>query len=180
MTNIYRAASSILIGLGLSVNALASVCTDGELSKRNLLVECKANDLVDTRNGSLYSEVKFCISREWRDGGPFGGEKIPWYFTHIEVIDDAGGVQSYTFDNPDGRHNFRSLLDYTELFHDGGDFALLSNRTVYPAPMKPGKIHTHNVEFNFGSGRLFVNYDRSERVNFGKVTEIIEIQGTCR
>jgi hypothetical protein len=172
--------SLALSGLGLSFSALGSVCQDGELSKRQLLVDCTAKDLTDSRNGIVYPELKFCVSREWREGGPFGGEKVPWFYTHIEAVDANGAVQTYTFDNPDGRHNFRSMIDFTELYHDDYYFSLLSNRTVYPGRLKAGKIHIHQVEFDFGSGELSVSYDRSERVLFGKVTDILHVQGICR
>lgn len=159
---------------------MASVCTSGENQERKLLAQCKAFELDDERSGETYNEMDFCVSREWRDGGPFGGEKIPWYFIQVSLKDGLGNIQTHTFDSPDGRNNFRSMLDWTDLSHLDDQLSLTSHRTVYERPMGPGKLHLHELAYDFSAGNFSFVYDRKERVNFGSWTEVLSVNGVCR
>lgn len=180
MTQMKLAIKLAIIALTSSELASASVCNTGENEHRKLLAKCQANNLTDERSGNKFSQFDFCISREWRDGGPFGGDKIPWYFININVKDSSGNTQTFTFDSPDGRNNFRSLLDWTDLTHEDDQIDFTSHRTVYERRMGPGKIHYHEMQFDFSTGDFSLLYDRRERVNFGPWTEVLAISGSCR
>ena len=180
MSLVNRISFVSFLALTATQSAMASVCTSGENQERKLLAQCKAFELDDERSGETYNEMDFCVSREWRDGGPFGGEKIPWYFIQVSLKDGLGNIQTHTFDSPDGRNNFRSMLDWTDLSHLDDQLSLTSHRTVYERPMGPGKLHLHELAYDFSAGNFSFVYDRKERVNFGSWTEVLSVNGVCR
>lgn len=176
----YKLILSVIMTL-ISFPSIAdtSLCASSTSSTHRVLKTCRADKIeIDTQN-QRWQKVDFCLSREERSGGPFGGETIPWYFTNIRLTSAQGEELIIKLENPDGRHNFRSPIDYSVLDLTEGLFLLDSHRTKYPNDNRRGYIDQHLVLFNFSTNRLELTQNQRNPVQFGKWKELFSLAAEC-
>jgi hypothetical protein len=165
--------------MAFSTLAVASPCTEGTNSAHTLVKKCSIQNASDTVSGAPLKNVDVCISVIEKSGGPFGGDLIPWFFTHFVVTKESGEKVTYEFNNPDGRHNFRSLQDYTALDFFENEFYLESHRVVYPSGSRKGNIELHTIDFNMNSNSLTFEYTKKNGVLFGAWQKQMAFAGSC-
>lgn len=170
--------SSSLLLPGLSY---ASPCTEGNNSNRTLLKNCRIQSTNDSQSGDELKDIRVCVSSIEKSGGYFGGDLITWYFTHFEITKASSGEKiEYTFDNPDGRHNFRSPLDYSVVDVNGSQFFLESHRTNYPQDSKKGYIDLHFINYDTQTGNLTFKHDKRDGILKGRWNSILEFEAVCQ
>ncbi|MEN9811099.1 MAG: hypothetical protein RLZZ488_2666 [Pseudomonadota bacterium] len=172
---------SVLVSLctGASVSAFASPCTEGNQSRHRLLKRCTIRETPDLVSGAMIQRVDVCLSKIEKSGGPFGGDMIPWFFSHFEITPVAGEKQTFTFDSPDGRHNFRSVIDYSVIDFTDGFFYMESHRTKYPDNSRKGYVDLHTVTFDQNTKVLRFDYSKRNGVMFGRWEDKISFEAVC-
>lgn len=166
--------------LFMSSVALASPCTDGNQGHHRLLKSCKIARTTDLVLGGELRDINVCMSMIEKSGGPWGGDMIPWYFSNFSYTNAEGKRVEHEFFSPNGRHNFRSLIDYTVIELDESMFYMESHRTKYPANEKRGNIELHEVSFDLNSGNLRFDYSKRNGVMFGRWVEQVAFEAVCQ
>lgn len=176
-----RMVLSAFLGL-VSIPAMAdsTLCATSSNSTLRVLKSCSSNQVITGTQPSVWSKAELCLSREERSGGPFGGETIPWFYTNIRLTSVEGKELLIQLENPDGHHNFRSPIDYSDLDLTDGLFLLESHRTKYPNGNRRGHVDQHIVNFNFTTDKLEVWHNQRSPIQFGKWREELSFAADCR
>lgn len=169
-----------VISISLPAIAFASPCTSGDQSKNSLLKSCKIPHTTDLVSGTEIRDIEVCLSMVEKSGGPFGGDLIPWYFSNFSFIDSSGQKVEYTFNSPNGRHNFRSPIDYSVVELDESSFYMESHRTKYPQNSRSGNIELHEVSFDLNSGKIRFDYSKRLGVMFGRWVDQVAFEAVCQ
>lgn len=160
--------------------AFSSPCTSGDQSQHQLLKTCTIKQAHDSVSGATLSDIQVCVSQIEKSGGPFGGDTIPWFYSHFSFVDGSGKKVEYVFNSPNGRHNFRSLLDYSVVEMDETEFYMESHRTKYPEGSRSGMIDLHTVTYDLSSSKLTFDYTQRAGVLFGRWTNQVSFEGVCQ
>lgn len=160
--------------------SMASPCTEGEQNQHQLLKACKIKNATDAVSGNKLPNVEVCLSRIEKSGGPFGGDTIPWYYSHFKIENESGEVLQYVFNSPNGRHNFRSLIDYSVVELIDSQFYMESHRTKYPDNSRKGTIDLHVVSFDTNTQILNFDYSKRLGVMFGRWEDKLSFEAHCQ
>lgn len=158
----------------------ASPCTEGNQSQNRLLKSCKISRIKDLVSGGELRDINVCVSVIEKSGGPWGGDLIPWYFSSYSYTDAEGEKVTQEFFSPNGRHNFRSLIDYTVVELDGSAFYMESHRTKYPANERRGSVERHEIDFDLRNGNLKYDYTKRNGVMVGRWTDQVAFEAVCQ
>lgn len=159
---------------------LASPCTTGDQSPNTLLKSCRITQTTDLVSGAELHNIDICLSMVEKSGGPFGGDMIPWYFSSFSYTDASGKKVEHTFNSPNGRHNFRSLIDYSVVELYDSMFYMESHRTKYPEGSRSGTIDLHEVTFDLNSGKISLDHSKRMGVMFGRWVDQVAFEAVCQ
>lgn len=161
-------------------NAFAAPCSEGANQNRRLIKSCTIDSAVNEVSGEKLSNISICLSSLQKEGGRFGGDRITWFLSTFEMTRESGETQSFEFDTPDGRHNFRSPIDYAVTEFSSNFFYMESHRTKYPEGSRKGTIDLHKVDFDTVSGSL--NFEHSHRTGtiLGRWSDKIRFSAICQ
>lgn len=159
--------------------ASASPCTQGARSQNKLLKSCTIRGAQDLVSGTKLRNVSVCVSVIEKSGGPFGGDMIPWFYSNFEITPETGEKVKFEFDSPDGRHNFRSLIDYSVIDFTDGQYSMESHRTQYPEGSRKGYVDLHTVLFDVNTKMLRFDYSKRNGIMFGRWEDQIAFEGAC-
>jgi hypothetical protein len=169
-----------LLSIALPSTAFASPCTSGDQSQHRLLKSCKIGQTTDLVTGGELRDISVCLSVIEKSGGPFGGDLIPWYFSNFSYTSAEGKKVEHTFFSPNGRHNFRSMIDYSVVELDDSVFYMESHRTKYPENSRSGIIDLHEVTYDLASGKLTFDYTKRMGVMFGRWVDQVGFEAVCK
>ncbi|MBM3382696.1 MAG: hypothetical protein FJY29_09685 [Betaproteobacteria bacterium] len=169
-----------ILSVFLPATVFASPCTSGEQSKNSLIKSCKITSTTDFVTGAELRDIEICLSVVKKSGGAFGGDLIPWYFSNFSYTNAAGMKVHYTFNSPNGRHNFRSPMDYSVVEFNGSQLFMESHRTQYPENSRKGQIALHEVEFDINSGKIKFDYSQRLGVMFGSWVDQVAFEAVCQ
>lgn len=161
-------------------NAFAAPCTEGPYDGRKLLKSCTISVAENEVNGEEIKDIHVCLSRLQKDGGRLGGDKITWFLSTFEMTHESGETEAFVFDTPDGRHNFRSPIDYAVTEFSSDFFYMESHRTKYPENSRKGYIDWHMVDFDVASGALSFEYRKRSGIMLGRWSDKIKFQAVCQ
>ncbi len=167
------------VSLIVSGNAIASPCTEGDFSGYQIMKTCKVENIQSTHSDKKIAKVDVCMSFAEKSGGPFGGDLVPWYFGSFQVTKESGETVNFSFHAPDGRHNYRSTLDYTAVDFFDSEFVLESHRVVYPNNSRKGRIELLTLDFNFVTNKISFDYKTRDGVMWGAWQNPVSFRGDC-
>ncbi|MFZ9521091.1 MAG: hypothetical protein ACO3A4_11510 [Silvanigrellaceae bacterium] len=160
--------------------ANAAPCNEGPNQGRRLIKACQAESVRNEVSGETISNVNLCLSSLQKDGGAFGGDRITWFLSSFEMVRESGEVEKFEFDTPDGRHNFRSPIDYAVTEFSNDYFYMESHRTKYTDGSRKGYVDWHLVDFDTASGTLNFEYRQRSGVMLGRWSDKIKFAAVCR
>lgn len=165
--------------LGVS-NVFAAPCNEGVNQGRRLIKSCSIESVENEVSGENLSNIKICLSSLQKDGGRFGGDRITWFLSTFEMTRESGEVETLQFDTPDGRHNFRSPIDYAVTEFNRDFFYMESHRTKYVDGSRKGTIEWHMVDFDTGSGSITFEHRQKSGTMLGRWSDKVKFSAVCQ
>lgn len=169
---------SILVSICAS-NAFAAPCNEGANQGRRLIKSCTIDSVQNEISGEIISDIKVCLSSLQKDGGRFGGDRITWFLSSIEMTRGTGEIESFEFDTPDGRHNFRSPIDYAVTEFSSDFYYMESHRTKYIDGSRKGYIDWHLVDLDTKSGAMAFQHRQRSGTVLGRWSDKIRFEAVC-
>ncbi|MEY2986634.1 MAG: hypothetical protein RJB13_155 [Pseudomonadota bacterium] len=161
-------------------SAFAAPCNEGPNQGRRLIKSCSIESVENEVSGEKLSNISICLSSLQKEGGRFGGDRITWFLSSFDMTRESGETESIQFDTPDGRHNFRSPIDYAVTEFSNNFFYMESHRTKYADGSRKGTIEWHMVDFDTSSGSITFEHRQKSGTMLGRWADKIKFSAVCQ
>ena len=170
----------IVVSTVVVSNAFAAPCNEGPNQDRRLIKSCSIESVENEISGEKLSNIDICLSSLQKDGGRFGGDRITWFLSSFEMTRESGETESFQFDTHDGRHNFRSPMDYAVTEFSNNFFYMESHRTKYADGSRKGTIDWHMIDFDTNSGSITFEHRHRTGKILGRWLDKIKFTAVCK